>query len=50
MLEIEEHMYDPIQKSEFDNQSKEFSVFAKQMLPFLKNLQKEVSAMMINTS
>lgn len=49
-LEIEAHMYDPIQKNEFDTQIKEFSHFSKQMLPLLKTMLKEVQSSMVNTA
>jgi hypothetical protein len=50
VLEIEEHMYDPVMKDELNVQSVEFMAFSKQILPFLKNMQNEISKMMINNS
>ena len=49
-LNIEDHMYDPIQKDKLDNESREFSHYSKQVLPFLKNMQKDVAFYMNNNS
>ena len=46
--EIKEHMYDPVAKDGLDNQCKEFQHFAKQMLPVLKNMQKQIAGFMSN--
>lgn len=49
-LSIEEHLFDPIQLDSFDQQCQEFSHFHKQVIPVLKNLQKEVTQYMNATS
>jgi len=38
-LDIKEHMYDLLKKSELENESREFAHFAKQTIPILKSLQ-----------
>ena len=37
-LNIEDHLYDPIQKDKLDQQCKEFAHFARQVLPLLKTM------------
>lgn len=45
-LSIEDHLYDPIQKDKLDSQCKEFQHFARQVLPVLKGIQKDVAGYM----
>ena len=49
-LNIEEHLYDPVQLSQFDQQCQEFAHFHKQIMPVLKGLLKDVSSYMNTTS
>lgn len=49
-LEIDFTKYDLIEKDKLENDCKEFQVFAKQMLPALKTMLKEVATFMNNKS
>lgn len=50
VLNIEEHMYDPIKKETLDRECKEFQHFARQIVPLLKEMQKKVAIFMQNKS
>lgn len=49
-LDINADKYDIIEKDKFENDCKDFQVFAKQMLPTLKGMLKDVASYMNNTS
>ena len=49
-LNIEDHMYNPLQKDKLDLTCKQFQHFAKQILPILKEMQKSIAFYMQNKS
>lgn len=49
-LSIDFAKHDLIEKDKLENDCKEFQVFAKQMLPALKTMLKEVASFMNNKS
>lgn len=50
ILNIQIHLYDPIARDKLDNQCKEFQHFAKQMIPVLKAMIKNIATYMSNKS
>lgn len=50
ILNIQPHLYDQIAREKLDNQCKEFQHFAKQMIPVLKAMIKNIATYMSNKS
>lgn len=50
VLQIEDQMFNPLEKDTLDNECKEFMHFSKQVIPFLKDLVKKIAHFSQNKS